>query len=179
MNILSDINDKNAYYILLGAGAFLLFYVVLRPLMKRKKDPFERPPATGRLSQQRSVERQMESLLVELSEMSRQMSSQLDTRAAKLEFLIKDADERIGRLQQLQQSGPATTVPSFEPVPAVPSAPPTVAAAAHHAEPPHELDPRHEEIYTLADTGKSIAEIATTLARPSGEIELILALRPR
>jgi hypothetical protein len=174
MNILADINDKNAYYILIGAGAFLIFYVVIRPMLKRKKDPFERPPATGRLSQQRSVERQMESLLVELSEMSRQMSSQLDTRAAKLEFLIKDADERIGRLQQLQQSAPVS--PTFETVPAVPTSPTT---PTHTPEPPHELDPRHEEIYTLADTGKSISEIAATLARPSGEIELILALRPR
>jgi hypothetical protein len=39
------------------------------------------------------------------------------------------------------------------------------------------IDPRHAEIYALADQGRSPRDIATHLGRPSGEIELILALR--
>ena len=40
-------------------------------------------------------------------------------------------------------------------------------------------DPRHAEVYALADEGRSPAEIAARLDRPNGEIELILALRPK
>ena len=40
----------------------------------------------------------MSNLVVEMSEMARQITAQLDTRAAKLELLIKEADEKIARL---------------------------------------------------------------------------------
>jgi DNA-binding NarL/FixJ family response regulator len=39
------------------------------------------------------------------------------------------------------------------------------------------MDPRHAQVYDLADEGLSPPEIARQLGRPSGEIELILALR--
>lgn len=145
---------------LVGFGA--VYFFVLRP-MSRKKDPLDRPPAFASLSQQRAVERQMQSLLVELSEMSRQISAQLDTRAAKLEQLIHDADERIARLQSAQQNAVA---PSFAQAPAV--------QQTHAA-----LDPRHTEVYALADQGNDAGQIATQLDRPRGEVELILALRSR
>ena len=38
-------------------------------------------------------------------------------------------------------------------------------------------DPRHAAVYRLADQGRSSPQIAAELVRPSGEIELILALR--
>ncbi len=40
-----------------------------------------------------------------------------------------------------------------------------------------QIDPRHAEIYAWADQGRTPREIASQLGRPSGEIELILALR--
>jgi hypothetical protein len=43
--------------------------------------------------------------------------------------------------------------------------------------PPPAIDSRYAEIYALADQGRSPRDIATHLGRPSGEIELILALR--
>ncbi len=185
MNVLLQVpslNDKNALYVVIGIGLFLVIYIVIRPFMRRKNDPMDRPAAPmGRLSTQRTVERQMESLLVELSEMTRQMSAQLDSRSTKLEILLKDADERIAQLRQLSQNGSplhgspkhgsavhgsagrSTIIEAPEPEPAAPVS---------------EIDPRHAEVYALADTGKSVSEIATALTRPSGEVELILALRP-
>jgi DNA-binding NarL/FixJ family response regulator len=41
------------------------------------------------------------------------------------------------------------------------------------------IDPRHVEIYTLCEQGLSTQQIADRLHRPSGEVELIIALRPR
>ena len=146
----------------IGLGVVLLIYVVvLRPMMRRK-DPLERPPAFASLSQQRSVERQMQNLLVELSEMARQVSGQLDTRAAKLELLIKEADEKIAALRAAGngQSGAASSS--------------SVSAPVGAAEVP---DPRHAEVYALSDQGHAPHDIAAQLGRPRGEIELILALR--
>jgi hypothetical protein len=162
-------------WVALAVAVACLGYLLFRPRFK-KKDPLE-PPQFGSLAQQRSVERQMQNLLVELSEMTRQMNAQLDTRAAKLEVLLKQADERIAALQRLNGSssnGPQATS----------SEPPVQDLTATYEPPPVEraplpLDPRHEEIYALADQGHGAKEIATRLNRPSGEVELILALRPR
>ena len=140
----------------------------------RKRDPLEKPNF-GNLSQQRSVERQMQNLLVDLSDMARQMNAQIDTRAAKLEQLIKEADERIAALRRVDGAAPqkmptepVATSPPIEPAPSIQV--PTLS---------FELDPRHAEIYSLADQGAGVSEIAKRVGQPTGEIELILALRPR
>ncbi|HEX8340397.1 MAG TPA: hypothetical protein VF624_05765 [Tepidisphaeraceae bacterium] len=175
-------NDPNAKYILIGAVALVILYVVFRPfLQKKKKDPLDRPPPTARLSQQRTAERQMETLLVELNEMARRMSAQLDTRSAKLEAIIKDADGRIAELRDLldaaRTAGSAASAASFD------------AGASHGPADPVQpgcatsdvidIDPTHAKVHHLADDGKTVGEIAHALDRPSGEVELILALRPR
>jgi hypothetical protein len=156
-------------WIFFALAMLALFYMaVLRPMMRRKKDPLERGSGFSSLSQQRAVERQMQNLLVELSEMSRQITAQLDTRSAKLELLIKEADEKIAALKRLgasEASAPASPILE-DPEPAG-SLPPA----------PVEIDPRHAAVYSLADEGRDIGEIATTLGRPRGEVELILALR--
>jgi hypothetical protein len=140
-----------------------ILYATLRPLF-RKKDPLQKPPAFGSLAQQRAVERQMQNVLVEMSDMARQISAQIDTRAAKLEELIRQADERIAAMKS-QPAGFSGTPPATpDPAPAQPQQAPIV-------------DARHAQIYALADLGHSSRDIAQQLNRPSGEIELILALR--
>ena len=166
-------NDQQGWVALVIA-MMAIGYLLFRPRFK-KKDPLEKP-AFGSLAAQRSVERQMQNLLVELSEMARQMNAQVDTRAAKLQELIKQADERIAELKKLEGDPPEPKEFIRPPDPTSPAPPePQVEASS----PAAELDPRHAEIYTLADQGKGANEIATRLGRPSGEVELILALRPR
>jgi hypothetical protein len=147
------------FWFMVAVAGITILYVVIRPILK-KKDPLAKAPKFASLSQQRSVERQMQNILVELSEMARQISAQLDTRAAKLELLIKEADEKLAALKtaNAQPSYPAASTP--EP-----------AAAPAYS------DPRYVQIYSLADLGRSARDIAQQLNRPSGEIELILALR--
>jgi hypothetical protein len=168
-------DEKN--WPLLGMAALALGYIVLRPMLKRKRDPLDRSPSFNSLAQQRAVERQMSSLLVDLNEMARQISSQLDTRAAKLDALIREADERI---EQLRAAG--VSVPASNPKPA-PRAPMRLVPGEHEDSAsvprPPSHDPRHAEVYALADEGRAPSEIAARLNRPNGEIELILALRPR
>jgi hypothetical protein len=185
-NLLANLSppDATTQYILLAAVALFMIWVILRPRGKKGKDPLTPGPKFS-LAQHRAVERQMSDLLVELSEMARQITAQLDTRAAKLELLIKDADERIAELRSLGESG-ATLEPrprdkwsvkgeSVARLPerglqASPSEGPQTVTSS-------DADPRHAAVYLLADQGRSAAEIARQLGRPGGEIELILALR--
>ena len=160
--------------------ATIVYVAFIRPLTRKKKprDPLSRPPEAG-LARQRSVEREMSSLLVELSEMARQMTGQLDTRAAKLEALLQEADEKIALLRSLGGGGgPGGGGPQgvlveaklleADAVPMRPAEDPASVA-----------DPRHAEVYDLADEGRSAQDIARQTGRPRGEIELILALRGR
>jgi len=181
LNTLLD--DPGTRWLLIGAAMLLIVYTVIRPLARRKQDPLGKfGGAGGSMARQRGVEREMSNLLVELSEMARQVTAQLDTRAAKLELLIKEADEKIEALRTLTgapQAGPAAPIQPtmrivrdgtterqalIQPLEAAPSPAPAT-------------DPRYAEIYALADEGCSAGDIASRLGRPRGEIELILALR--
>ena len=171
--------DPATTWIAISVGILAVVYVTfVRPLRKKKvKDPLERPAGFSTLAQQRAVERDMSNLLVELSEMARQMTAQLDTRAAKLEVLLKEADERIAILRSLGRSQPDSTVSD-----STPNASDGVIVEARASSistrlPEPKMDPRHAQVYDLADEGLSPPEIARQLGRPSGEIELILALR--
>lgn len=162
--ILLDIQhlDPLQKWALICAAGLTVVYVVMRPFKKRK-DPLAHPTNLS-LAGQREVERQMTELLVELEQMARQMTAQLDTRARKLELLINEADQKIAALQSASDS--SAMLPQF--IPAEPAAAPRSVA-----------DPRHARVYELADAGQAARQIAHQLERPQGEIELILALRPR
>jgi hypothetical protein len=149
-------------------GILTIAYATMRPWF-RKKDPLDRPHRFGSLAQQRSVEREMQNVLVELSEMARQITAQIDTRSARLEALIRQADERIAAMNA---QPPAKGLPSA----ASTSQAPPASLPPEPSESPA-LDPRHAQVYALADQGRSSKDIAQQLNRPSGEIELILALR--
>ena len=157
--ILIDI-DPATKWAAIGLTIVTVMYAVIRPWF-RKKDPLNKAPAYASLAQQRSVERQMQNVLVDLSAMSRQITAQLDTRAAKLEALIREADEKIALMKSVQSS----------------ALPPSGLAFQVDSPEPPPSDPRHAQVYALADQGRSSMEIAQQLNRPSGEIELILALR--
>lgn len=153
--------DPFQKWTLICAVILTVLYAVMRPL-KKKKDPLAKPGALT-LAGQREVEKQMTELLVELEQMARQMTAQLETRAVKLETLIREADEKIAVFRSLGGSSASS------------------GSSAIIEKPPLSLDPdpRHAEVYQLADQGIPARQIARQLGRPNGEIELILALRSR
>ena len=137
---------------------------------------------------------------VEMYEIMRNATGQMDTKMGLLEHLIREADRAAARLEaataaaarlpdSVAPSHVAPDAPRFEPSAIRPinqaeglrpdglrQAP----SAADEAESDQPGKPRrYEEIYTLADYGYAAAEIAQRLAMPVGEIELILGLRPR
>jgi len=152
-----------ASWMAVGFGIMLTMYLMMRTRAK-KRDPLASNVPRLSLAQQRGVEQQMQNLLVELNEMARQITAQLDTRATRLELLIQEANETIARLEQTRnRPSDAATNPIN-----------TAHEARASSDPP---DARHTEIYTLSDQGISTPDIASRLSRPRGEVELILALR--
>lgn len=118
---------------------------------RRELEPKPGPPVTAELR------RDMDDLMVELQELSRKISAEIDTRYAKLEAALRDADRRIAVLNRLaRQADPGS---------------PVSAATGSDA------DSRHTVVYELADAGFTPVEIARDLGRTPGEVELILNLR--
>ena len=108
--------------------------------------------------------------------------AQLDARAEQLRALIRTADERIEQLRQAQSAaashrpGRDMTVHDASdeaPRDAAPFVTPQAAPGEDATEAPH------AQIYSLSADGLSIQQIADRTGRPKGEVELILALRPR
>jgi hypothetical protein len=140
-------------YAATAVGAIVAIAVLLIP-RRRNDPPSRRNDPTP--AQERAVERDMQNLLHELSEMSRRVNEQLDARAARLEALIREADERIARLSEpvrspIRDDGPMIMV--------------------------DDVDPRHTQIYSLADQGLTPRQIAERMHMPEGEVGLIVALR--
>ncbi len=195
--LLAVAETSTTTYALFAISALFVGFVVLKPFF-RKRDSLASSPFRFSMSQQKSIERDMQNLLVELHEMARTMTAQIETRAAKLELLIRDADERLARLDRAgltagaasASSGAASRPAIAGTIPSAIDLPPSDAQAIMppmaRTHPPQTrqqsnlepADDRYAEVYSLSDDALSVQEIATRLKRPAGEIELILALRP-
>ena len=168
--LLNTSTDGSQWIAIIVAILTVIYIAFVRPMRKNKKDPLERKPGDALLAQQRAAERDMTALLLEYEQMMRTMTSQIETRVAKLEVLLKDADER---LQQLKAATGG--------LPAEPAKPAVARAGVLDLSPllAQSEPPRHQDVYTLADQGLSHRQIAQRLDRPYGEIELILTLRAK
>lgn len=172
--------DDSTQWMALAVGVVATLYLVMRGRAKGKKDPLSRKPVPFGVAQQRQVERDISSLMVEMLQTAQQMTAQLDTRAARLEVLLREADGKLAALKNATASAPvpissAVTLSDSSVI----SKPAPTEPAERPETPETPPDPRHRDIYALADQGRSPVEIARHLNRPNGEVELILALRPQ
>jgi hypothetical protein len=134
------------------------------------------------LASPQAVVRDMEEVMAELDQLSRQIHGRLDTKLARLEAVIRDADERIDRLARLVRSadGGSTldvTVADSEPGESVPSSRPAESILEERTAASRRLQPNRARILQMADRGMSPLQIAEATGRTTGEIELILSLR--
>jgi hypothetical protein len=156
----------------LGIGVLTIIMISTRNRIKRSQSS-SRPSAMecyAELHDERGATRDLEAVMMELDQLSRQIHGRLDTKLAKLEALIRDADQRIEKLARLQRAsaGEPTIDVTLEPeAPGRPADPP----------PPPAEPNSHEAVYRFADSGLKPVEIASELGRNTGEIELILSLR--
>jgi len=120
-----------------------------------------------------------------------QIAKQLDARAAQLERVLAAADARIAQLERppVQTSSIPQPVPAQRHTPRpAPALQPTMAEAkpassesgtSTFTTPLAPLAPpsSHRDVYDLADEGLTPVQIAQRLAKPTGQVELILNLR--
>ncbi len=119
------------------------------------------------MEKERKAQHDMEQVMIELDHLSRQIQGQLDTKFAKLETIIRDADNRIEKLARLIRTSDGSDTLDI-----------IVQDDCATRGPAEQGDrPRHAAVYRLADAGLSVVEIAQESGKTTGEIELILALR--
>ncbi len=155
----------------LVAGIIILLFSLMR--MRRRQAAGKSGRAEASAASSRSVYRaDVERLAVDFEETARSVSALLDTKIRVLDKLIADADARIARLEALgggSAAGPGDA--AGRPGPDGPAAEPEPPAA------PEEPLGHHAHIYSLADQGLSVQEIAEKSGHPVGEVELVLSLR--
>lgn len=175
--------QQTASWVLIAAAIVLLTWVMMRLQWRRqRRSPDEEPVAQMR---ETLGERQAESeRAAEVGEIVRDMAARLETRAARLEALLDQADERIEKLEARLAAGavsgsvaasdrPAQTMQISQSEVSDPWAEDQDAPA----KPANGQDPLHQEVYELADGGQTPLDIARRLDQQVGTIELILALR--
>lgn len=108
----------------------------------------------------------MDQLLIQLEEYSRQCNAQIDTKCAKIEMVVRDADERIARLETL-----------LDKVKRIKISRPPEAAEPVAEKAPSTSDGRVRRMYDLADSGMTPLKIAEEIGVSLGEVELTLNLR--
>jgi DNA-binding NarL/FixJ family response regulator len=130
----------------------IVYMMMLRRRQKRRSEQRESEMTQGVEKRRGDSELRatMERLVIELEELSREVSAKIDTKMKTLEVLIRQADERIDALKNL--------VPTSD-------------------EKSRELAARYSEVYELADSGTSLGDIAKQMGMHAGEVELILSLR--
>lgn len=179
--------------LLLVLAAVVVTFVALRStgrklkqLRRANQPPLRNVAATVRevpfeVARRKAIQDDVNEAILRLDELARHVNGQLDTRFAKLECIIRDADRRIDELSRLQRS--AAGEPTVDTT--IGDVPKSDEVAPDNEHDDEELasidsqsaDDRHARVHDLADSGLSVASIAETLGRPMGEIELILALR--
>ena len=121
------------------------------------------------LENRQAARRDVEQVMLELDKLARQVHARIDTKLVRLEALIRDADRRIAAL--------APSTPQSKDPRATASAPRESVFAGVGGDPGEGDAKRFAFIYRLSEQGLSVVQIAEQVARPQGEIELILGLR--
>jgi hypothetical protein len=107
----------------------------------------------------------------ELRRLAQQVADDLDAKADRLAMLIKHADRRIKALSELAEGVPGTDEARVV----------TRAGGGRTREPAAVRgavnDPIAEQVYQMADSGLTPVQIAQKLSQPTGNVELMLALR--
>lgn len=158
------------------AGILFIILGLFSMRSKRQRKPVK--PAREQLEelrQRKEVRNDLSRVMVEVEELTRRFSAQIDAKTIKLEHMIQEAEVRIDQLRQLEQrletaSLPRTdTPPHPTPSPEPASPPPTPTGSS--------MGDLRESVHKLADQGLEPADIAEKLDEHLGKIELILALR--
>ncbi len=157
-------------------GIVIVTFTMLRSVRKKLREPRNEPHAYTkelyqRIKEEKSAAKEVNTVMLELEQLARHINGQIDTRFAKLETAIRDADQRIDRLGRLlrETRGEQTlnyTVDDRN-VPKQPS-PSSLEKTT--------VEPSHKHVIELSQKQYNTLEIAQKTDKTVGEVELILAL---
>ena len=170
-------NGTIPFLCMLLAVAISLY--TLRKRQAQRTEPPRRGPRARReaAEEARRTQDAGRQLMLELEQFARRMNAELDTKFARLEVVVRDADERLAELRELVEASPAAGATLDQPTAERASA--EAAPSAAVADPPAlpADDPQVREICERAAAGEPAARIAQQVGLPLGEVELVLNLR--
>ena len=179
-------------------GAYVIVRITMRRVMRHQRK--FNAPLSQRLAEHRAsltTQDQMHELMAALADLSRQINGQIDTRLAKLEILMSQAEAIIKRLEQAggvrAPVSEAQVKPSFdttvgdvkeitqkiqgsEASQSSNEANAEIDSTPHSSDSSAELSPQAQQVLEMTRKGLAPLAIAQKLNRPVGEIELILSL---
>ncbi|MEZ6243433.1 MAG: hypothetical protein R3B57_10360 [Phycisphaerales bacterium] len=155
-------------------GMLVLIAVLFRLLRKNMARPRPDALATPReriesIRSEAGSRSLVETYSAEAEELTRRLSAILDNKAARLELLIEEADQRLAKLAQSGLGSGVRTRPHEPEAHAFRPSPPPIET----------MDPTHRRICELADEGLDPVQIAKRLEQPIGQVELVLNLHKR
>ncbi len=173
-------NDTVTHALLVLGVALITTSLLMRYRKRRTKsrvaDSVTPQEQIERVRQQRGMRGDLEDLMVEIEQLAKRFSAQLDAKSMELERLLEHADRSIARLERLRgdeagdsrMGGGGGQADGYGGVP---------QAGVGVGEAGGGNDALARSVYTLADQGLGPGEIAEKLGELVGKIELILALR--
>lgn len=150
--------DSSPWIILLIVAGLFFVLIFPRLVRRRLREEPRRPllPDAGG-----DARAELERLLTDIQELSREHIARLDTKIRMLNQLLAECDQKKREIETLLRQPVA---PRTEP------APPAATA-------PRPADPLHDQVWSLQDEGKEVDEICSTTGLEAGEVQLILGLR--
>jgi hypothetical protein len=136
-----------------------LFVAVILPRLRRRRDgPQELLGSFG--GSAGGPREELERLLTEIQDLSREHIARLDTKIRMLNQLLLECDQKKRELEALlgKTEGAAAETTAKNPA-------------------PRASNPLHDQVYSLQDSGKEILDICAATGLEKGEVELILGLR--
>lgn len=166
-----------------GGVAILATMLLIRARRRARRSATRERPVVGQppRTADTATARTLEQLMVEVQELTRLCAAQMENRAVRLEKLIRDADERLERLEQASGGAPISHLAHRPQVELRGGASDGFGggAGAPLMATLDGPDPLTRQVYRLADDGRSAVEIARELDEQIGKVDLILALRDR
>jgi len=171
----------------LPAGVVMITLFLILRLVKRRKQSAGQPITTRehieRAKQARGVRGDLEQIMVEVEQVAKRLSAQLDAKAMRLEQMIAQADERIAELKDVQGESENTPRQSDRLEEIAKAQQDTSTDLFRHPGGSDKVggssadDPLAKSVFELAAAGNSAEQIASSLGEHVGKVELILALR--
>lgn len=160
-----DGTDSILVALLPAVGLALIVMGLMMTLRARRRRESTRLTAREELERMRQrdgVRGDLEQLMVEIEQLAKRMSAQLDAKSVELESLLRRADAAVSELRRLSESPRPGAGKPAEP--------------AAESRPAAEADPLARRVCALAAEGLTPVDIARRLDEHVGKVELILAL---